>query len=372
MNLTNDREKMQVFVHLAYGFGARRWNANFRAGRLAGINEPYAYGYHRANQHGCQVVYSEDHLECAPMRYFRLCLRVLLKFDLVHAWRNRRGICSADVVWTHTESQHAAILLLFLMMRGERRPKLIAQSVWLFDRWSKMNVANRWIFRKLLAHADILTVLSSANLQRARELFPKIRSELVLFGIRPDEKSEPRQGPVRRPIRVISLGNDEHRDWTTLISAAKVHSDIELRIASRNVPRNLYVNSRNISISYLNSYEDIIKLYSWADVMVISLKPNLHVSGITVLQEAALLGVPAICSDISGLRDYFSDEEVVYIRPGDPNVIIQAIRAIAENDDLRYTIAKRAQARMGSSGLGSDSYVKRHVELSRDLVFSAN
>lgn len=367
-NLAKDNTKMRVFAHVAYGFGACRWNTKFRAGKLAGVNEPYAYGYHRASQHGCDVVYSTDHPEYAPVRYFRLLLRVLLKFDLLHAWRNRRGIFGADVVWTHTESQHAAILLLFLILPSERRPKLIAQSVWLFDRWSEMPFPNRWLFRILLSRADILTVLSSENLQCARELFPNVRSELVLFGIRADEKSEPRHGAVRRPIRVISLGNDEHRDWTTLISAAKSDPDIDLRIASHNAPRNIHATFGNIAVVRLETYAETISLYGWADIMVVSLKPNLHVSGITVIQEAALLGVPVICSDIPGLRDYFSDNEVIYIHPGKPEAIRQAIRETADNDDVRYNIALRAQARMGSPGLSAQSYVARHVEISRELL----
>src|SRR4051812_41059787 len=108
---------MKVFVHLAHGFGARSWNEKFLKGQIIGINEPFAYGYHRASKYGCHVQYSEDKAENVLERYLRLGLRFLLKFDLVHAWRNRHGIYASDVVWTHTESQHAAILLLFLITR---------------------------------------------------------------------------------------------------------------------------------------------------------------------------------------------------------------------------------------------------------------
>jgi hypothetical protein len=30
-------------------------------------------------------------------------LRRIVGFDLIHAWRNRKGLFAADIVWTHTE-----------------------------------------------------------------------------------------------------------------------------------------------------------------------------------------------------------------------------------------------------------------------------
>ena len=54
----------------------------------------------------CALEYSEDRQEGALRAALRLGGRLLLGLDLVHAWRNRRGIYSAEIVWTGTESQH--------------------------------------------------------------------------------------------------------------------------------------------------------------------------------------------------------------------------------------------------------------------------
>jgi hypothetical protein len=35
--------------------------------------------------------------------------------------------------------------------------------------------------------------------------------------------------------------------------------------------------------------------------MIMSLKPNLHASGITVILESIILGVPVVCTDSGGL-----------------------------------------------------------------------
>jgi glycosyltransferase involved in cell wall biosynthesis len=87
-----------------------------------------------------------------------------------------------------------------------------------------------------------------------------------------------------------------------------------------------------------------------------------------VLEEAALLGVPIICSDAGGLRAYFSDPEIRFVPPQDITALKAAIRQLAADPSARLALAEKAQARMGPSGLSSESYVRRHVEISRDLL----
>ena len=124
---------MRVFVHLARGFGAAQWQAKWERGEIIGLNERLPYGFFLAQEDGCAVEYSEDCQEGALRAAFRLGVRLLLGFDLVHAWHNRRGIYSAEIVWTGTESQYLAILLLLRCRRRRNRPKVIAQNVWLLD-----------------------------------------------------------------------------------------------------------------------------------------------------------------------------------------------------------------------------------------------
>lgn len=372
MNVQNNCKALRIFAHVGYGFSAKTWNMLYNNGSLLGVNEPYAYGYHRAREYGCQVTYSEDHPETRTGKLFRHCVRYCLKFDFVHAWRNRDRIRGADVVWTHTESQHLAILLLFWLTRTKSPPKLIAQSVWLFDRWRDFSPINRWLIKRLLSQADLLTVLSPENLKIARQLFPNVRSELVLYGIRADRPVEPRLRAISRPIRLISIGNDEHRDWKTLIDAVKNREGCELRIASRKVNPKLIADAANIAVVRVKTNTELMELYDWADVLVVALKPNFHASGITVLQEAALRGIPTICTDVGGLRVYFSDEALKYVAPQNCEAIWGAISELAANDQARFDLAKRAQAQMSAHRLSSDSFVRRHVELSRELLFDSS
>jgi glycosyltransferase involved in cell wall biosynthesis len=274
----------------------------------------------------------------------------------------------ADVIWTHTESQFLAILMLFRLKRNVRRPKLIAQSVWLFDHWSRFTAPRRWLFASLIRQADILTVLSPKNLAIAKRLFPKIRSELVLFGITADTKIEPVLRPRKDSLNIVSLGNDVHRDWDLLIEAVADEPGWTLKIASQKVKPSAIGDTRNIEVTSLKTNDELFALYRWADLLVLAIKPNLHASGITVLEEAALLGVPIVCSDAGGLRAYFSDPEIRFVPPQDVTALKTAIRELAADPDARLTLAEKAQARMGSSGLSSESYVRRHVEISRELL----
>jgi glycosyltransferase involved in cell wall biosynthesis len=362
------KDPIQVFVHLAHGFGAQTWERLWKGGEILGINEPLPYGYYRANAMGCSVTYSQDQQETTPTRFFRLGIRAILGFDLIHAWRNREGIRKADVVWTHTESQFLAILLLLRSMPRAQRPKLIAQSVWLFDRWNKFPALKRRLFSALIRQADILTVLSPENLMIARRLFPEVRSELILFGIAAEAKVTPEPSFVKSSLKIISLGNDEHRDWNLLISAVTGQEDWTLKIASRAVKPSWIGGATNIEVVRPKTNVELFALYQWADVLVLAIKPNFHASGITVIQEAALQGIPVICSDVGGLRAYFTDTDVRYVPALDATTLRNAIYDLANDPGARLALATKAQARMGPKDLSSESFVERHVEISRNLL----
>lgn len=363
------QQPIQVFIHLARGFSGGSWNRRWKEGRILGINEPFPYGYHRAESMGCSVSYSQDHPESKLAQFFRLGIRVMLGFDLIHAWRNFRQMQKADIIWTHTESQFLAILTLFQLTPGTARPKLIAQSVWLFDEWHSFSKVRKMLLSRLVANADTLTVHSPENLELAKRLFPKVRSELVLFGIAADTKIVPALRPSRGSLNIISLGNDRHRDWRLLIDVVRVQPDWTLKIASRAVESSAVDNVGNVEIVNPETNEELLALYQWADVLVLAIKPNLHASGITVIQEAAVQGVPVICSDAGGLRGaYFSDAEIRFVPPDDVTALREAIHAMAKKPDDRLAFARKAQDRMGPHGLSSESFVKRHVEISRELL----
>jgi glycosyltransferase involved in cell wall biosynthesis len=359
---------IRVFVHLARGSGAAQWQEKWARGAIIGLNEQLPYGYFWAGEDGCVVEYSEDRREGRFAAGLRLGIRLALGFDLAHAWRNRSGIYAADVVWTGTESQYLAVLLLLRSVKRGHRPKVIAQSIWLFDAWPRLSPLKRWLYRGLIDDAAVLTVHSPAGLTVARQLFPHQRALFMPYGIAADALVPPRRGRNDGPIRVLSAGSDRHRDWATLVAALSGWPQAELRIVAPRLPADLSMGA-NVSLVHPATNAEYRALYRWADVVALALTPNLHGSGITVIEEATVLGVPVVATDAGGLRGYFSEQEVRYVPPFDPPAMRSAIAAIASGE-TSVTLVQRAQRRMIAAELTSRGVARRHAKLSRELLAS--
>ncbi|MCH4092276.1 glycosyltransferase family 4 protein [Acetobacter sp.] len=357
---------MKVFVHLARGFGDETWGERWRSGKLLGLNEEHAYGYDHAASADVQVVYASDAPETRFQKLIRYAGRAVLGFDVVHAWRNREKLLEADVVWTHTESQTLGVLLLFRLTRGGV-PKLLGQTVWLVDRWAKQPWPRRLLYRFLLHRLDVLTTHSVLNCADARELFPWVRVEQLRFGIRADGM-RPARGPHDNgSMKVLSLGNDEHRDWPTLCAAMSSVPDATLRIASSTkAAAKAAKGHRTIEVMKIRDNATLFAAYEQADVVVVPLGENRHASGITVILEAVYFGVPVIATDCGGLTDYLGHDAVLYVSPGDPLALAAAIRSVRENPEAARQRVEKAQERMRTT-LSSVAYAQRHVALSREL-----
>lgn len=360
--------RVRVFAHLAHGFDADLWRRRHASGELVGVNDPTPYGYGRAEAKGCRVTFSKDAPEGRFGRLLRLGLRAVLGFDFLHAWRNRAGIRASEVVWTHTESQFLAVALVILLSgsRGEG-PKLLGQSVWLFDRWERLSGLRRLFYRLLIARVDVLTVHSPENERVARAAFPDRWVELVLYGIPEGDKRPPR---LRSdcPIRVLSVGNDEHRDWATVVEALRDRPNIVLDIISARAPARLAESSSNVTIRRVSNNDELLAAYEAASLVVVPLKPNRHASGITVIQEATLRGLPVVATRTGGLEAYFGPDAVGFVPPNDPDALRAAVEALGGDPAAATAQAQRAQALMAPGRLGCESFVDRHVELTRRLL----
>jgi hypothetical protein len=241
-------KNISVFVLVAHGFGAESWNERWRNGKIIGLNEPFAYGYHRASSDRLTVIYSEDRNENIVQKGFRLGLRFILGFDILHALRHRDAIIKADAVWTHTESQSLAVAAVLYNVPKPERPVLIFQSVWLMDRWTSMGRLRRMTYKKLLSIADILSFHSDINQRMAQEIFIANRCEKILFGINADMPCAPKERPPASKLKMIAPGNDRHRDWPTLAAAIRDMPNVDLTIISKTCPQHIVRSAPNITI----------------------------------------------------------------------------------------------------------------------------
>jgi glycosyltransferase involved in cell wall biosynthesis len=364
-------EKMsavEVFVLLGYGFGADSWRRRFERGLIPGLNEALPYGYNRAAVQGWLIEYSEDQEERLIARYFRRTIGRILGFDLIHAWRNRRRLVASDVVWTHTEREHLAALMLLRILCGVKRPRMIAQCVWLFDRWPRFSAPRRALYRYLLKQADIVTTQSPEDLRAAREIFPGVKSECILSGATVGAITAPRRTPVHKPLRLVAIGNDMHRDWETLIRAFGSMAGFEVKVASQKIPGRFLRGVDNVLVCSAKSEDEVRTLFRWADIVVVPLKPNLHVSGITVIFEAVVSGVPVVATDTGGLRAYFSDAEICYVPVADSTTMRRCVEQLAREDERRFKMMLKAQEQLWAAKLTRQGYADRHRELSEQLL----
>jgi len=363
--------KPVAFVLLAHGFGAATWNTRFHQGKVIGLNEEYAYGYHHADKMGIHVRYSEDAQESFIGKALRIGVRGLLGFDLIHAWRNRQAFFAADVVWTHTESLSLAASLLCRFYPRLPTPKLILQSVWLCDRWDSFSQIKRSLYRNLLSRADVLTFLSPLNTSKARQIFPTQRCELVRFGITTEHKKPPQPPRQKRPLQLLSLGNDRHRDWGTLADAVRGQKELQLTIVSGTVPKRLVNSLDNCTVARPRQNDELYALFEAADIVIVPLNSNLHASGITVIEEAVIKGKPVIVTDTGGLGAYFTDDDVWYVPLNNAQALRETIKQVACNPDQALAKAISAQEKTGPDGLSSIAFAREHARLSLEILGAA-
>jgi glycosyltransferase involved in cell wall biosynthesis len=357
--------RLRVFVHLAADKDAAAWRRAWQAGTLVGVNEETPYGYGRAERMGCTLAFSRACPEKPAARLLRLGLRALAGFDLLHALRQGSVLSEADVVWTHTESQFLAVAAAHAFRA--RRPKLIGQSIWLFDRWERLNPLHRMLYRRLIRNVDALMVHSTENLAVARALFPGKRVLYVPFGIPAECVTAPVRRPAR-PLRILAVGSDRHRDWACLAAALDGLPEASAVILSGTAPRRLARGRPNLRVGPARTNAELAAHLAAASVVCVPLKPNRHASGITVIQEAVLAGLPVVATATGGLESYFGADAVRYVPPGDAAALRAALIEVARNPEAARARAERAQARMTEASIGAESYIRRHVEISREML----
>lgn len=357
------KRPINVNVHLFYGVDPHPRSATQALDCL--------YGYHHAESNDFTLTYSHDAKEGPIRRFWRRGLKAVLGFDFIHAWRNRQDILDADVIWTHTEYEYFAVALLLKLARRDTRPLLLAQSVWLFDRWPKFSAVRKACYRNLLKRTDMLTTHSEVN-RALCEAYLGRPARLVYYGIDTNdfpvttlESWEP-----HTPIRIAAIGNDRDRDWQTLIAAFDGDERFSVRLATRR--RVKYSGKRsNIQIRPVHGTAAQRELYDWADLIVVPLLENKHVSGITVILEGVTCGKPVIATDVGGLDGYFTPEEITYVKPRDPLALKNAALHLVANPAITRTRVARATQRFIASDYTTASFARQHVELTEEMVAAA-
>lgn len=355
----------KVFVLLPDALDVNEWRQRWREGQAP---DETPYGYHQAQAHGYEIAFSTPAakrrgLAAVP---FKIARR-LLGFDIEHAWNNRRQAWAPDVsvVWTHTEHEFLPLLWLNALLRRRAAP-VIGQIVWLADQWHRLTPLQRRRHRRLMRRAFLCTCHSPYNLGFLQDVVGERHARLVEFGIAAqllagEPPAAPRAPAPGQPLRLLSLGNDQHRDWPTLHAALQGLPGIEAFVGSANFPPALQTPFLQASALDMKALRERMAA---CHVVVVPLKHNLHASGLTVVLEAVACGKPVIASDTGGLRHYFSDTEVTYVPPGDPEALRQAVSTLFANEAALHARLLAARQKFLALELTSAGFVKRHIALS--------
>lgn len=355
--------RARVAIVLHPNQDARRWRKRFESG-LSLDRTPY--GYDRAEQY-FDLAWSRTSKDDRLRQNLRRWSTRWLGCDVLHAWQNRALIRGADVVWTHTEREHLAVAWLQLLTPRKRRVPVIAKSVWLWDRWPEYGPVLRWLNGRLLRTHAVELVHSPVNYDDSVTAVPGRRVELIPFGSAAAvvvgdavPTPEPREAG-QRPL-VLAVGNDADRDWELLATVAGLVPEADFRIASPSRAARAVTWPENAILQASKSAEELRQLYHAAEVIVLPLRPNRHISGATVCIEALAAGRRIVANAAGGI-EYLLGDEGRTVAPGDATGFADAVRA-----GIRGEFPAPSPDAYVSRGLTQADYVGRFVLVTRALL----
>lgn len=244
--------------------------------------------------------------------------------DLVVCWDERAGVAATA------------------RSRAPGEPPVASGVIWLTDPEAAHDVRNRAAARRL-ARAECLWVNAAAQLDvLARWGVPDARRHFVPMGVDPafwdvgDEDPEPRL--------VVGGGNDRHRDHALLVRALsglreRDHA-VRLELASHHaveIPAELGMRHPHLDHRAMRS------LYGRASVVVVAVRHNLHLSGLTTILEAMACARPVVATATPGMDHYVRDGETGLLVGAEPGAIADAVDELLREPERARELGRRGR-----------------------------
>lgn len=169
---------------------------------------------------------------------------------------------------------------------------------------------------------------------------------------------------------VVAIGNDGHRDWETLVTAAPAVG-ARVRIFTRgpapaSLPSNVTWERADWYTGVLSDTE-VRDLYRGAAVVVVPTKDVPQPSGQSVTLQAMSTGRPVVLTRTRGLwaPDELRDgENVALARPRDPQELAAAVRGLLDDPARAAAVGAAARASVVRDA-GIERYADRLLEVCR-------
>ena len=244
--------------------------------------------------------------------------------DLVVCWDERAGVGAAG------------------RSRLASEPPVASGVIWLTDPEAASGMRNRAAARQL-ARADCLWVNAAAQLDvLARWGVPDARRHFVPMGVDPDFWDT--GGAEPEAWLVAGGGNDRHRDHALLVRALsrlrERCSSVRLELASHHpvdVPAELGARHPHLDHHAMRS------LYSRASVVVVAVRHNLHLSGLTTILEAMACARPVVATATPGMDHYVRSGETGVLVGADPDAIAGAVGELLREPERARELGRRGR-----------------------------
>ena len=219
---------------------------------------------------------------------------------------------------------------------------------------AKKNFVFRMIFKRMLRHADFITVNSTFMKNEVEKIIPDKNIEIIPMGAGIGDISE--KGTIKKEqsakTTILFVGRlIEVKGVKHLIDAVKMlDSDkFELHIAGDGPEREKLEKSASPNVIFhgYQTGKNLEELYRKADIFVL---PSIvddagYTEGLgTVLLEAANFSVPSIGSNIGGIPDIIIDRKTGLLVPQkDPASLAEAVKTLAGDPVLCRELTENAQ-----------------------------
>jgi glycosyltransferase involved in cell wall biosynthesis len=263
-------------------------------------------------------------------------------YEFVEAMRSRvRRSCDAALCWDERTGVPAA-----LRSRLPGEPPALFGVIWLTEPDAPGGRRARTIGREALRKAAGVWAMSPAQLVVLRRDWGVDSRRLHLLHMGIDVDFWHAAGTPSEPELVVGAGNDRHRDHRLLVEAIarlrRRRPNVRLELVTRHaidVPPELGLRHTHLS------HPEMRDLYGRAAVVALALKPNLHLSGLSVLLEAMACARPLVITASPGLSEYTRDAETaLFVPPSDADALADGIDALLSDPDRAEALAQAGRS----------------------------
>jgi len=267
-----------------------------------------------------------------------------------------------DVVHFHLPYAAALGQVVVATLPRSARPGIVYTE---HSLWDRARFVNRSLLRASMGSGERLVTVSQASFDALPAPLRR-RATTIVHGVDLSRSDSliARRAELRAFVRSeLGVEDDEllfitvanlrpEKGYDVLLDAAKAIADSELPIRIAAVgrgPLSTTLHARHVDLAlgdrfqFLGQRDDVLQLLAGADAFVLaSTQEGLPVA----LMEATSVGLPIVASRIGGVPQILEDEvDALLVPPGDPGSLVEAMKRLASDPELRGRLGRRAKLR---------------------------